>query len=202
MAATSTIDGIPLRAIPVDGRAHRATGWWGMILFILTEAALFAYLLLSYYYVGAQNPTWPPTGAPKLELAIPNTIILLVSSLPMWWGVRAISRDRSTTLLGWGVIVVLLGLAFLIIEAIEWSRQPFGPATNAYGSLYFTVTGFHYAHVVVGLLMLLHVLWRTALGDFRGGRHLPVQAVAAYWHFVGLVWVFVFFTIYVSPHLW
>jgi cytochrome c oxidase subunit 3 len=202
MEAVHTIDGVPIARIPVDGRGHRATGWWGMMFFIITEGTLFAYLLFSYFYVGAQNRTWPPGGPPELTLAIVNTVILVVSSIPMRLGTLAIRRASRGALAGWAIVTVLLGVAFLIIEATEWSRKPFRMSTSSYGSLYFTVTGFHFAHVVVGLLLILEIVWRALAGRVSAARPLAVETVGAYWHFVGVVWLFVFFTIYVSPHLW
>ena len=109
MEAVHTIDGVPVARIPVDGRGHRATGWWGMMFFIITEGTLFAYLLFSYFYVGAQSRTWPPGGPPELTLAIVNTVILVVSSIPMRLGTLAIRRAARGALVGWAIVTVLLG---------------------------------------------------------------------------------------------
>jgi len=192
----------PAVTLPVNGKPHHTSGWWGMMLLICTEAALFAFLLFSYFYLDAQNTLWPPPGPPDVNLAMINTIILMVSSVPARLGTMAIRRGARAMLSLWIFITMALGLAFLIIEAIEWSQKTFTPQTDAYSSLFFTITGFHYAHVVVGMLMLLVILLRNWAGHFSARRHLAVENVMLYWHFVGVVWLFVFTTIYVTPHWW
>jgi len=201
-AAARFRDVPPPPALPVNGKPHHTVGWWGMVFLILTEAALFAFLLFSYFYLDAQNSAWPPGGPPEITLAMINTIILIVSSVPIRLGVKSIQRGRRAALNLWLVVTVLLGIAFLIIEAIEWSKKPFSPQTNAYASMFYTITGFHYAHVVVGLLMIVVVLLRNIAGHFDARRHLAVENTALYWHFVGAVWIFVFLTFYITPHWW
>jgi cytochrome c oxidase subunit I+III len=190
----------PQRTLPMDGHGHHSTGWWGMVFLIITEAALFAFLLFSYFYLDAQSTVWPPAGPPELTLAVINTIILVASSVPMRLGVVAIRQGRRSALTAWLILAILTGIAFLIIEAIEWSRKPFTPQTNAYGSLFFTITGFHYAHVVIGVLMLVVITLRNRAGHFTATRNLAVEATGLYWHFVGLVWLFVVTSLYVTPH--
>ena len=211
MAATSVeresipverIAGVPVDGLPVGVGGTESTAWWGMAFFIITEATLFAYLFFSYYYLGSRHSRWPPNGAPELELAVINTIILVLSSIPMWFAERVVRRGRMaffSYLLG---AVLLMGVAFLIIEATEWSRQSFTPATNAYSSLFYTITGFHFAHVTLGLLMIVELLYRALVKRIDVRRPLAVKNVAAYWHFVGLVWVVLFLTIYLSPRVW
>ncbi|MEO7057117.1 MAG: cytochrome c oxidase subunit 3 [Caldimonas sp.] len=189
-------------ALPVGSKGRLSSGWWGMITVIATETALFAYLLFSYFYIASQNGgAWPPGGPPKLDLAIPGSIMLLLGSVTMWWGEKGIrAGKRGQLLIGLGVSV-LLGLGFVVLEGIEWSRKGFTPQTNAYGSLYFTVTGFHLTHVIVGVLMLVMLFVWTLLGYFGARRHSTVAIAVLYWHFVTAVWVAVFLTFYVSPHL-
>ena len=95
----------------------------------------------------------------------------------------------------------MLGVVFLAIQASEYASASFDWRTNAYGSLFVTITGFHGLHVLVGLLMSLVIQARAWLGQFDERRHLPVETVALYWHFVDLVWVFIFLSLYVSPYL-
>ncbi len=180
-----------------------ATGWWGMVLLIVTEASLFACLLFSYFYLRATVPAWPPVGIdkPDLTLPLPMTAILLLSSVAYWWGERGVRGDRIGQLeLGLG-ISFLLGASFLTLQAIEYSHKTFAPQTNAYGSLFFTITGLHGSHVLVGLIMNAVVQVRTWLGHFTARRHLAIQNVGLYWHFVDAVWLFVFASLYLSPHL-
>jgi heme/copper-type cytochrome/quinol oxidase subunit 3 len=170
-------------ALPVGAIDTRASGWWAMIFVVFTEASLFAYLLFSYFYLAVQphEPgTFPAGGTPDLTLALPNTVILLLSSVAVGWAQFNIERnDKRRLCLGLGVGAVL-GMIFLVIQYFEWAAKPFTLASNTYSSLYFTVTGFHMAHVVVGVIML----W----------------ALFA-WHFVDAVWLAVFFTFYITPLL-
>jgi len=192
------------RKLPVGALDTRASGWWAMIFTIFTEASLFAYLLFSYYYLAVQPHlpgTFPQGGAPDLTLALPNTIILLASSVAVAWaqfGIEHGSRGRLVAGLGIGA---LLGLAFLIVQYFEWSAKPFGLASSPYSSLYFTITGFHMAHVVVGFLILLALTYWSGKGYFNRVRYAHIHIGALYWHFVDAVWLAVFFTFYLTPLL-
>ncbi len=189
-------------ALPVGSKGRLSSGWWGMMTIIATEAALFAYLLFSYFYVGSQNGgAWPPGGPPKLDLAVPGTVVLILGSVTMWWGEKGIRAGRKIQLLAGLGASVLLGLAFVGLEGIEWSKKGFTPRTDAYGSLYFTVTGFHLLHVIVGVLMLIMLFVWTTLGYFGARRHSTVSIAVVYWHFVTAVWAAVFLAFYVSPYL-
>jgi heme/copper-type cytochrome/quinol oxidase subunit 3 len=190
------------RRLPLGGAGANAPGAYGMLLLIVTEASLFGYLLFSYFYLAsmARGP-WPPAGMPELRLALPNTGILLLSSGAMWWAESGIRRGQRGRLLGGLVVTLALGLVFLGIQLVEYRHQHFGPSTDAYGSLFFTITGFHGAHVAVGLLMIAVVALRAGLGHFSAGRHLAVTNAAWYWHFVDAVWLVVFTSLYLSPRL-
>jgi heme/copper-type cytochrome/quinol oxidase subunit 3 len=180
----------------------RSTGFWGMMLLIITEAALFIYLLFSYFYLGSiATGRWPPEGPPSLRLVVPNTVILLFSSGTMYWAESGI-RKGDTRRLRLGLIATLaLGMIFLIVQAVEYSHKHVTPSTDASGSLFFTITGFHGAHVAAGLLMIGVITARAFLKHFRAGRHEAVTNVAWYWHFVDAVWLAVFTCLYLLPHL-
>jgi heme/copper-type cytochrome/quinol oxidase subunit 3 len=180
----------------------RSTGFWGMILLITTEASLFAYLLFSYFYLGSMaSGQWPPVGPPSLRLVVPNTAILVCSSATMYWAESGIRKgERRRLRLGLG-LTLFLGVVFLIIQAIEYSEKHITPTTHAYGSLFFTITGFHGAHVAAGLLMIAVILVQAMLNHFSAGRYGAVTNVAWYWHFVDVVWLSVFICLYLSPHL-
>lgn len=187
--------------LPVGSIGHRASGWWGMLTLIATEAALFAYLLFSYYYLASQaTQAWPPE-MPSLKLALPNTFVLIASSVVVWWGERAIRQgNRRRLLIGLGGAFVL-GVIFEILQLMEWGSKPFSFNSSAYGSLYFTVTGFHMLHVAVGLLMLGVLFLWSWLGYMSAERHAAVSIGAVYWHFVDIVWLTVFSTFYIVPFL-
>jgi heme/copper-type cytochrome/quinol oxidase subunit 3 len=130
--------------------------------------------------------------------------ILWSSSLPVHIADRAIRRGNQR-LLRIGLLAgFLLGATFLGMQAlVEYPKvlAEFHPSTNAYGSLFFTITGFHGFHVVVGLLISLWTQMRARQGAFDEHRHVTVQNFAMYWHFVDVVWLFVLLTVYISPHL-
>jgi heme/copper-type cytochrome/quinol oxidase subunit 3 len=193
---------LPEKPLPVGSKSHHASGWWGMLTIVATEASLFAYLLFSYYYLAAHttNP-WPTGGLPDFTLSIPGTIILLAGSLVMAWGEHGIRRGRNGTLATSLAISILLALLFLAIQFWEWFHKSFSLDSDAYGSLYFVITGFHMAHVAVGVMMLAVVLLWTLLGMFDSRRHSAVSIAVIYWHFVTIVWLAVFFTFYISPRL-
>jgi cytochrome c oxidase subunit 3 len=190
------------RSLPVGSTDRRETGSWGMMALIATEASLFGYLLFGYYYFAAQfGRMWLPEKLPEFRLSLPNTLILIASSGAVWWAERALSRGRMGQALAGLVLSIVLGAGFMAVQFLEWSNKTFSLATNSYGSFYFITTGFHMAHVAVGLLLLLGVLLWTAMGWFDVRRHAPLSIAAIYWHFVDAVWLAVFFTYYVSPHL-
>ena len=190
------------RLLPVQPPDIRASGWYGLLFVIGTEAALFAYLLFSYFFLASQTPgVWPPHGVPSLRIAGPNTVVLLLSSATAWWSQSSIERgDRRRLLVGL-VTTLFLGGLFTGLQIVEWRQQPFSAADDTYGSLYFTITGVHVTHVVVGLLMLTSLTIWSLQRRFTAERHLHVVIGVWYWHFVDVVWLAVFSTFYLSPYL-
>jgi cytochrome c oxidase subunit 3 len=190
--------------LPVGALNARASGWWAMIFTVFTEGSLFAYLLFSYYYLAVQPHlpgTFPEGGQPDLTLALPNTIILLLSSVAVAWaqlGIEHGSKWRLALGLGLGS---LLGLVFLVVQYFEWAEKPFTLSSTPYSSLYFVITGFHMAHVAVGVAMLAALTFWSAKGYFNRVRYAHVHIGALYWHFVDAVWLCVFFTFYLTPLL-
>ena len=193
----------PAYALPLDAEGRRSTGWWGLVMLLVTEAALFLFLLFSYFYLGSMTPAGYPAGGdmPSLRLALPNTVLLLLSSGAFWWAERGIRAGQGDRLRLGLLATLLLGAVFLTIQVREWASLPFSPRTDAYGSLWFTIAGFHAAHVAVGLVMLAVVLLRALRGHFTARRHLAVTNTGWYWHFVDVVWLFVFTSLYLSPRL-
>jgi heme/copper-type cytochrome/quinol oxidase subunit 3 len=199
--------GRPGERLPGTSEGPRSFGWWGMVWLIATEATLFAMLIASYFYLRFRSgPVWPPEPLERPDLGLPivMTVILLSTTIPVHWAESGIKKGKQTRLrLGLG-LGFLLGAIFLgITWGIEWPEKlhEFEPTTNAYGSLFYTITGFHGLHVLVGLLMSLWTQVRAWQGAFDEHRHLTVQNFAMYWHFVDIVWIFVFSTIYLSPRL-
>ncbi|MGN6496191.1 MAG: cytochrome c oxidase subunit 3 [Tsuneonella sp.] len=189
-------------ALPLGPVRGKGIGWNGMLMLIAAEAALFAYLLFAYYYMAMTNAAgWMLEPHPALKLALPNTVLLLASSVAAWWGERGvIADDRRRALIGVG-LAIAMGAVFVLVQVFEWRAKSYSLATNSYGGLYFITTGFHMAHVVVGLVILA-VLWLwTWRGWFSPLRMIPVSNGIVYWHFVDAVWLAVFATYYVSPYL-
>ncbi|HEY1724576.1 MAG TPA: cytochrome c oxidase subunit 3 [Steroidobacteraceae bacterium] len=190
------------RDLPVGPTGRKGLGSWGVATLIASEAALFSYLLFSYYYDGVVTPRgWLLEPSPSLKLALPNTILLLLSSAVAWWGERGIlTRRRNQALWGFG-IAFLMGALFALVQWFEWHAKPYHFGASNYASLYFITTGFHMAHVLVGLLVLAALFLWTVLDYFSPRRRLTVTAGVFYWHFVDVVWLFVFTTYYITPYL-
>lgn len=190
------------RPLPIRGSRWESTAWWGMAFLILTEGSLFAYLFFSYFYLASQSTgTWLPNGPPDLTNASIGTVLLLSSSGLAWWGERRIAMGNTRGLsIGLGATIVV-GIIFIAIQGREWATRPFGLSSSPYSSLYFVITGFHGAHVIVGLLMLSALLFWNLTGRFAQGWHLEVSVGIVYWHFVDLVWLAVYATLYLSPRL-
>jgi heme/copper-type cytochrome/quinol oxidase subunit 3 len=188
--------------LPVGPLGRHGIGYWGVGTLIASEAALFAYLLFAYYYTGASaTPGWVIEAHPSLKLALPNTVLLLASSGVAWIGERGIlDRRRGQALWGFAGAFVM-GAAFAAIQGYEWTSKPFSLGTSSYASLYYVTTGFHMAHVIIGLGVLAALFLWTALDYFSPRRRLTISAGVMYWHFVDVVWLFVFATYYVSPYL-
>ena len=187
--------------LPVGNVGKLASGWWGMCCLIATEAALFAYLLFSYFYLGSQSHGgWVPE-LPRLNVALPNTLLLIASSFVLNWGERGVRQgERGRLLTGLG-LTVLLGLVFVGLQALEWHNKPFGLGDNAYASSYFITTGFHMLHVIGGLVMLAVLLLWASAGKFSAERHAAVSIGSLYWHFVDIVWLCVFSAFYLLPYI-
>jgi heme/copper-type cytochrome/quinol oxidase subunit 3 len=196
-----------LPTYPVGASEGRSPAWWGMVLLIFTEGTFFAILLLSYFYVRFETGvTWPPPPIhkPSLLLVSIMTPILLLSSFPAHvadMGIRAGNVRR----LRLGIAMTMLqGATFLGLQGKEYidSLKEFRPQTNAYGSLFYTITGFHGLHVFVGILLLSWLLVYSFRGRWTEANHGAVQNVILYWHFVDVVWIFIFMSLYISPHGW
>jgi cytochrome c oxidase subunit III len=198
MAETMQMDGL----LPVGGEGKRSGGWWGMWTLIVTEGSLFGYLLFTYFYLASQTEQhWPPEGLPHLLIPGLNTGILLASSVFVWLCERCVACDRRYWSLASLLIALVLGVAFVWIQLNEWQNKTFDMTTNLYGSLYFTITGFHMLHVLVGLVILLVLLIWIVLGYFDRRRYAAVTIGGLYWHFVDVVWLLVFFSLYLFPYL-
>jgi heme/copper-type cytochrome/quinol oxidase subunit 3 len=181
----------------------RSIAWWGMVVLIMNEAVIFAALLASYFYIRFNSVLWPPQGIklPELTFSSINTAILLGSSVVMQWASSSIRRGEVNRMRMGYLIAFIMGAVFLGIQIYEYTQLDFLPFDHAYGSLFWGITGLHATHVLVGLLMNLYIQIRAALGHFGLERHQGVENVTLYWHFVDVVWIFVFASLILSPYL-
>src|SRR5438128_1317493 len=177
----------------------------GILSFILSEAGFFAALILAYLYFYAR----PQAGPGPKELDVPRTLVfsvcLFASSFTFWRSEIGLRRQRRATMLGWLALTILLGGIFLVGQGTEyWKLFQTGVdlSTNLFSTTFFTLTGFHGLHVLLGLIALLIFLWLAWEGDFASGRReAAFKSVGYYWHFVDVVWVFVLLTVYILPLL-
>jgi cytochrome c oxidase subunit 3 len=170
---------------------------FGTILFLASELLFFGGLFGAYFALRAETSPWPPEGV-ELEttLAAIATVLLLLSSGTYHIGLVAARRDRAGGLRVWVGLTLLLGVAFLGIQLYDYSALSFEVSSSAYGTMYYAMTGLHGLHVAAGLVLMLLVLGRAARGVYRGGRIDGMHAVGYYWHFVDIVWVGLFATLF------
>jgi heme/copper-type cytochrome/quinol oxidase subunit 3 len=195
-----TIVAAPRTTIPRDVVADRGT--WAMLMFIATEATLFVCLFFSYYYLGHDKPLWPPEP-PKYKLALVMLAVLVSSSIVLHWGERRHRQGSEGTARAAVAATVALSVIFLGLQVLEYRNhlQDVQPTTSAYGSIFYTITSFHGAHVVLGMLMLIYVLALPEIGPGHKPPHHGLHNASLYWHFVDLVWLFIVVLLYVAPNL-
>jgi cytochrome c oxidase subunit 3 len=183
-----------------DPIAARANMLLAVKLAILSEIMLFGALFAAYFVIRGESPGWPPSGGfERPELILPgfNTLLLVSSSVTMQWAVRAAGGGNRTAILRWLGLTLLLGAVFIVIQAYEFASNGFGLDAGVFGSTFYILTGFHGAHVLAGVLLIAIVANRARLGLVSAERHTALEATSYYWHFVDVVWIFLFSTLYV-----
>ena len=171
----------------------------GMYLFIASEIMLFGSFFTAYFFVRVVNGTaWPtpPFHLPVFVAGV-NTCILVTSSFTMHWALQSIKRGNRSGLQAGLTLTFLLGLTFLLTQLLEYSRIGFAPYTDAFGTIFFCLTGLHGAHVFVGLTLLLAATIRSYRGHYSPEAHLGVEIPGIYWHFVDVMWIVVYTTVYI-----
>ena len=174
----------------------------GIYLFIGSEIMLFGSFFTAYFFarVVVAPDKWPPEPFKlPVYLALINTIILMTSSFTMHWALQSIKRNNRQGLIAGLSLTFLLGLTFLLIQGREYTRIGFKPADFAFGSTFFGLTGLHGMHVFIGLNLLAYALVRSIRGHYgpKAHDHLGVEIPGIYWHFVDVMWIVVFTTVYV-----
>ncbi|HEY4378436.1 MAG TPA: cytochrome c oxidase subunit 3 [Acidimicrobiales bacterium] len=198
---TATAPAVALSS-PVPGRG-RSIAWWGIVLVIATEATIFFALLSAYFFIRAGSPTWPQGHLEKPALGHISvfTVVLLASSAPLFWGERAIRRGDLGRLRIALAVSFVLGLAFLANQVKDYQDLTFGARDNAYASLFYLITGLHGLHVLVGLCMNGVVQAKAWTRRVSAEHHIVVTVFSLYWHFVDVVWIFVFSSLFLSVSL-
>ncbi|HEU5377370.1 MAG TPA: heme-copper oxidase subunit III [Ktedonobacteraceae bacterium] len=186
--------------------AGRSMQWWGMILFIASEALIFANFIAMYLYLEIRNYHVSAWHLPSdITYPIINTIILICSSFPAHYAGRGIAKGNQRQLKIGLTLTIIMGAVFLGGQVFEYSGLfgdfGFTPQKDIFGSAFFTLTGFHGLHVTIGVIFLLICLIRSLRGDFTVKNHFAVEAAEMYWHFVDIVWIIVFSLIYLTPLL-
>ena len=171
----------------------------GMLLFIISEVMVFGAFFTAYFFIRvvAGDP-WPAEGTelPKLIAGV-NTAILLSSSFTMHWALESVKSDNRLGLQAGMFTTFLLGATFLFIQINEYVHVGFSPQDNAQGTIFYSLTGLHGAHVFIGLTLLAMVTVRAFRGHFSAAEHHGVEVPGIYWHFVDIMWVIVFTTVYI-----
>ena len=171
----------------------------GMFLFIASEVMLFGSFFTAYFFVRVVNGIdWPPHPfeLPKFVAGV-NTAILVTSSFTMHWALQSIKRGNRAGLQAGLLLTFLMGLVFLLTQAREYSRVGFAPHDGAFGTIFYCLTGLHGAHVFVGLNILLFMTIRAFRGHFSPEHHHGVEIGGIYWHFVDVMWIVVYTTVYI-----
>jgi len=179
---------------------------YGMFLFIISEVMFFvawfwAYFNASVFPTEAIGSVWPPQDIQTLDpwhLPLINTLILLTSGTTVTWAHHALQEGDRKTFINMLIFTILLGASFTGIQIYEYSVATFSFDQNIYSSTFYMATGFHGAHVLIGTIFLLVCLLRGMKGHFKPHHHFGFEAAAWYWHFVDVVWLVLFVSIYVG----
>nr|YP_009684652.1 cytochrome c oxidase subunit III [Exorista japonica]YP_010432110.1 cytochrome c oxidase subunit III [Winthemia sumatrana]QDR25215.1 cytochrome c oxidase subunit III [Exorista japonica]USW04707.1 cytochrome c oxidase subunit III [Winthemia sumatrana] len=177
---------------------------WGMILFILSEVLFFLSFFWAFFH-SSLSPSielgtlWPPMGIMTFnpfQVPLLNTVILLTSGITVTWAHHSLMEGNHSQTTQSLFFTVLLGIYFTILQAYEYIEAPFTIADSVFGSTFFVATGFHGIHVLIGTTFLLICLIRHLNNHFSKNHHFGFEAAAWYWHFVDIVWLFLYISIY------
>jgi cytochrome c oxidase subunit III len=189
----------PVSGYPLDDNR----GTWGISLLIATEATLFVCLFASYFFLESNKNRWAIDHPPKLTLAFVMLAVLVSSSVVLHFGERQLKKGRVGMARLMMAITILMGMGFLAIQAVEYMDhwKDLTPDSDSYGSIFYTITTFHAAHVIVGLILLLYTLFLPRYSPALRSPYRPYHVVTLYWHFVDVVWIFVVGLLYVMPNI-
>jgi heme/copper-type cytochrome/quinol oxidase subunit 3 len=201
-SAVSTIVEYPpprvhLSELPID-QSRGITAVWFLIA---TETTLFACMFGAYYYLGANTNRWAVEKAPNLAYPLVLLVILLASSVVIHWGEGQVEREQYGRARAAAWTTVAMGLVFLYLQTQEYITdwKQVTPDTDSYGSILYTLTSLHAAHVIVGVLLLMYLGVLPQYGKARQSPHQPYQVISRYWHFVDAMWVLIVTLLFVIP---
>jgi cytochrome c oxidase subunit III len=171
----------------------------GMMLFIISEVMVFGAFFTAYFFIRiAQGDPWPAPGTTlPVSVALVNTLILCSSSMTMHWAQTSIKKNNRFGLKAGILTTFLLGCTFLFIQINEYANIGFAPQDHAQETIFYSLTGLHGAHVFIGLTLLLIVTIRAFRGHYSPEEHRGVEVPGIYWHFVDIMWLVVYTTVYV-----
>lgn len=201
--ATTSPPGLLPTSVVASNHGSQPPIWGGMLLLLLIESVVFASLISSYLYLRSGAIEWPLGGIEKPDLLLPsiNVLVLLASSIPIFIADQGIRKGNQTRLRFGLIAGAVLAIVFLTLKYIEYSSLDYDWTSNAYGSIVWTITGFHSAHVISLLLKTIVVVILAFKGYFTAERNIGVQVNGIYWHFVVVVWIPLFITLYLLPYL-
>ena len=185
---------------PANRSSRVETQLLGMLLFIISEVMVFGAFFTAYFFIRVvSGDKWFPVDGNKLPVAVAfvNTCILVSSSFTLHWAEHSIKHDNRFGLKAGILSTFLLGATFLFIQINEYVHIGFAPHDFAQGSVFYGLTGLHGAHVAVGLTLLLMVVIRSWRGHYSPAEHRGVEVPGIYWHFVDVMWIVVFTSVYV-----
>nr|QUB07090.1 cytochrome c oxidase subunit 3 [Chlamisus sp. N29] len=177
---------------------------WGMVLFIISEVFFFISFFWSFFH-NSLSPSmeigmiWPPKGINPfnpLEIPLLNTMILISSGITVTWAHHSIMENNYSMSMQGLIMTIMLGIYFTALQGYEYLEASFSIADSVYGSSFFMATGFHGLHVIIGTMFLSTCLLRLYLNHFSSTHHFGFEAAAWYWHFVDIVWLFLYISIY------
>ena len=184
---------------PANQSSRVEAQFLGMLLFIISEVMLFGAFFTAYFFIRVVgNADWPAEGdhLPKVIAGV-NTAILISSSFTMHWALEGARNENRAALRVGMLTTFLLGLTFLTIQVNEYVHVGFSPADHAQGTIFYGLTGLHGAHVFVGLTLLAFTTIRAFRGHFTAKEHRGVEVPGIYWHFVDVMWIVVYTTVYI-----
>lgn len=188
--------------VSIYSAGRESTAWWGMLLFVLVEAALSAGMIASYFYFFSNVAVWPPAGIEDPNLLIPtiSSVVLIGSIVPAFVADRALGKGNPRDFSLWGGVGVVMVLVALALRLFEYSGLDFRWDDTVYGSIVWLIFGFHTLNVAALLLMALSMLVLAWRGFYNERRRAGAQVTILFWLFVAIVWIPFYATVYLFPN--